>query len=703
VAELPVGAVFAGHRIESIAGRGGMGVVYVASHVRLKQRRALKVITSEFSHDVSFRRRFERESEVAASIDHPHVVPIYDAGEADGLLYIAMRFVDGSDLKSEIDRLGTVDPHLTCQILSQVASALDVAHEAGLVHRDVKPANILLAANGASPSAYLSDFGLTKLAEAETSGITASGAVVGTLDYIAPEQLEGRLDRRSDVYALGCVLVHALTGRVPFPELHAAAKMWAHFNAAAPRITDSNPALPTAVNDVAFKAMAKHPDDRYQSAGALAEALASALDPRAATAPRARPVVSSDSSSPKSSTPMPSARVDPSPAEKTRSRVIGVRAALIAAIACLAIVGTTVGLLLSRKSSGANDATLGFPTLATRNTTRVPGADPVADAASVASALFPAASPESRPSALLLVDKNDWQGAVAGGALVSAPIGAPILLSDGGHTPRVTADTMARLKPTGSQLASGAQVILIGNKPSPPAGFKVSRIVGADQYSVAAAVDRFLTAARGRATPDVLVASGEAAAYSAPAGAFAARAGVPVLFTRKDSLPPATVAALKRHGTPNIYVLGPSTIVSTAIVNQLSRFGRVKRIQGATPVENAINFARYKHGGFGWGAGVPGQNFTIARASRPGDTAAAAGLGANGIFSLMLLTDGSDLPRQVESYLLDQQPGYANGDPSQGVYNHVWILGGPQVISRATQDRLDTIAALVPVDRQPHR
>jgi hypothetical protein len=277
VTELSVGSVFAGHRVDALAGRGGMGVVYVATHLRLKQRRALKIIAPEFSRDDGFRRRFERESEIAASIEHPHVVPIYDAGEAAGQLYIAMRYVEGSDLRAEIDRQGSLKPDITARILSQVASALDAAHERGLVHRDVKPANILLAGRGEACHAYLSDFGLTKSAEADTSGITTSGAIIGTLDYIAPEQLEGRADRRSDVYALGCVLVHSLTGRVPFPDLPAPAKVWAHLNAPPPRVTDGTQNVPAAVDDVVGRAMAKDPDDRYQSAGDFAKGLISAV------------------------------------------------------------------------------------------------------------------------------------------------------------------------------------------------------------------------------------------------------------------------------------------------------------------------------------------------------------------------------------------------------------------------------------------
>lgn len=346
---------------------------------------------------------------------------------------------------------------------------------------------------------------------------------------------------------------------------------------------------------------------------------------------------------------------------------------------------------------------LGFPISATRNTTRVSGSDPAADAAGVASALFPASSLETRPPAVVLVDKDDWQGAVSSAALVAAPLRAPILLTDGGSLPPVTSETLDRLKPKGAQLASGAQAILVGSKPGPPKGLKAARIKGEDPYSVAVAIDKFSSVAKGKPSGDVIVASGEKPKYAIPAAAWSARSSDTVLFTKRDSVPAPTLAALKQHQKPNIYVLGPESAVSTTVEKQLGKLGKVTRIQGANPVDNAIAFARYKRGGFGWGALVPGQNLTIANVSRPGDAAAAAGLAANGIFAPLLLTDKAELPRNLESYLLDIQPGFEGGDPSQGVYNHVWILGGADAFSPASQDRVDSAAALVPVDQAPAR
>jgi hypothetical protein len=346
---------------------------------------------------------------------------------------------------------------------------------------------------------------------------------------------------------------------------------------------------------------------------------------------------------------------------------------------------------------------LGFPVTATRNTTRVSGSDATADAAGVASALFPASALETRPPAVVLVDKNDWQAAVAAAALVAAPLRAPILLSDGGSLAPVTSDTLGRLKPKGASLARNAQAILIGDKPGPPKGLRAAAIRGADPYTLAVAIDKFSSVAKGRPSGDVIVASGERPEYSIPAAAWAARSGDAVLFTRRDSLPPQTRGALTQHQRPHIYLLGPPAAVSTAVEKQLGKYGQVTRIQGASPVENAIAFARYKHGAFGWGAVVPGQNLTLANVSRPGDAAAAAGLGANGVFAPLLLTDSATIPRTLESYLLDLQPGFQGGDPSQGVYNHVWILGGADALSAASQDRVDAAAALVPVDQPAGR
>ncbi|HEY0633644.1 MAG TPA: serine/threonine-protein kinase, partial [Thermoleophilaceae bacterium] len=275
--QVEIGSVFAGHRIDAVAGRGGMGVVYVATHLALNRRVALKLIAPELAADESFRERFKQESMTAASIDHPNVIQIYHAGEEDGKLYITMRYVEGTDLRQMIAQYGKIAPHEAARIVSEVAAALDAAHASGLVHRDVKPANVLI---GHSGQAYLTDFGLTKHAGSK-SGLTQTGMFVGTLDYIAPEQLQGGpVDARVDVYALGCVLYQTLTGAVPFPRDSEPAKMWAHMQDPPPSVVAARPDVPGQFEDVVRRAMAKKPEDRYPSAGDLGRAAVAAAEAR---------------------------------------------------------------------------------------------------------------------------------------------------------------------------------------------------------------------------------------------------------------------------------------------------------------------------------------------------------------------------------------------------------------------------------------
>jgi protein kinase-like protein len=272
MAELTPGSEFAGYTIEDIAGRGGMGVVYRARQHRPSRLVALKVIAPDLANDADFRARFERESDTAAAIEHPNVIPVYEVNDVDGLLFITMRFVEGTDLRALIADHGRLEPELAADIVTQIGAALDAAHGRGLVHRDIKPANVLIAGKPGSYHAYLTDFGLTKSTQAE-SGMTKTGMFVGTLDYIAPEQLMGGpLDARADVYALGCVLYQALTGEVPYPAESGMAKMYAHGNQPPPVPSAKVPGLPPQFDEVVARAMAKDPNDRYLSAGDLGRA-----------------------------------------------------------------------------------------------------------------------------------------------------------------------------------------------------------------------------------------------------------------------------------------------------------------------------------------------------------------------------------------------------------------------------------------------
>ena len=266
-----------GFVIEGVAGRGGMGVVYRARQTRPERVVALKVIAAGLAGDSRFAARFRRESSIAAQIEHPNVIPVHAVGEADGVLYIAMRFVVGTDLDALLAQERRLEPRRAAHIADQVAQALDAAHVHGLVHRDVKPANILISTAGGREHVYLSDFGLSRHIEG-SQALTDSGAFVGTVDYVSPEQARGgRVDARSDVYSLGCVLFEALTGTVPFPLDNDLAKLYAHDSKPPPSVLERAPDLPAAFEPVLLRAMAKSADDRYPSAGDLGRAALAAV------------------------------------------------------------------------------------------------------------------------------------------------------------------------------------------------------------------------------------------------------------------------------------------------------------------------------------------------------------------------------------------------------------------------------------------
>src|SRR5438105_11173013 len=271
-----IGTELGGYRIVEALGSGATSVVYRAEHVRLGRQAALKLLTPAFG-EADFRERFLRESQLAASLDHPSIVPVYDAGDEDGLLYIAMACVEGSDLKSLLADEGPLPVRRALRIAGQIGSALDAAHARGLVHRDVKPANILVAAED---RAYLSDFGVVK--ELASNGTTRTGSFVGTTEYSAPEQIEGRaVDGRADVYALACVLYECLAGTPPFHRPSEVAVLNAHLHAPPPKLTRAAPDLPPALEPVIAKALSKSPLDRYATCGEfLAAARAAAAERR---------------------------------------------------------------------------------------------------------------------------------------------------------------------------------------------------------------------------------------------------------------------------------------------------------------------------------------------------------------------------------------------------------------------------------------
>src|SRR6266567_1753346 len=279
--ELPlVGDEFAGYRVRSVLGRGGMSVVYQAENLRLNNVIALKVLAPELASDEVFRARFLEESRIAASLNHPNVIPIYDMGSQDDLLYIAMRYVSGTDLRQMIKKRGRILPATALFLLGQAARALDAAHRRGLVHRDVKPGNLLIerGSDEADPDhVYLADFGITKHAMSR-SGLTSTGQFLGTIDYVAPEQIRGTsVLGLADQYSLGCVLYECLTGRVPFEKDLDAAIIWAHVEETPTMPTVLRPDLPPEVDEVFRRVLAKQPSDRYQSCREFIDAARAAL------------------------------------------------------------------------------------------------------------------------------------------------------------------------------------------------------------------------------------------------------------------------------------------------------------------------------------------------------------------------------------------------------------------------------------------
>jgi hypothetical protein len=383
-----IGDELAGYRIDSLIGRGGMSLVYRAEHLRLRRDVALKVLAPELAEDDRFRERFLLESRLASSINHPHIIPVFDAGEAEGVLFIAMLYVAGTDLKGLMVEESPLDPGRALSILGQAGSALDAAHALGLVHRDVKPANLLVLPRigaGATDHVYLSDFGLTKQTRSVRE-LTATGEFMGTLDYIAPEQIQGKpIDGRTDIYALGCVLYELLAGTIPFDKDSDVAVMWAHMHEEPAPITSLRPELPQSLDEVVAKALAKSPEDRYATCAELVgEARArieggSREQSGAATQLRARPP---EPLAPDSVEPIaPEPYVPPTPVSKpsvgahatseargvieraeapatvAEERPEGRRRWMVAGLAvALAGVATVVGLQLASGGDGANRA-----------------------------------------------------------------------------------------------------------------------------------------------------------------------------------------------------------------------------------------------------------------------------------------------------------------------------------------------------------
>jgi hypothetical protein len=376
-------------------------------------------------------------------------------------------------------------------------------------------------------------------------------------------------------------------------------------------------------------------------------------------------------------------------------------------------------------SSGAPIAQVsiqGAGGLSTKNTTRLGGSDPATDAAAVARAVYPGLTASTRPQAVVLVDEHDWPAALAASALASAPLGAPLLYSEGSSLPTVSSQALAAMRPTGAAQAAGAQVIRIGSTTAAaPAGYRVSTLAAGEPAALAAEVARLVSRARGVAPRQVIVLADDAPpALAMPAAGLSAESGAPILLISTTAIPAATSSELAGLHRPTIYVVGPSAL-SSHVLAELARFGPVKPVgsgsgadDGAVgnPIENAIAVARFADGAFGWGIHEPGHGLVFANLARPLDAPAAASLSASGDFGPLLLLDasvpassppaqgsipGTSIPPALAGYLNDIKPAYSpQVPPVRSVYNHGWVIGDEQAISAVTQAELDTLLETSP-------
>jgi hypothetical protein len=384
--------------------------------------------------------------------------------------------------------------------------------------------------------------------------------------------------------------------------------------------------------------------------------------------------------------------------------------ALAAAVATLVLAGCggsdDASPFQTPKGESEAAASLGIPVVATRNTTRTATNDPVDAAAAVARAAFPGGSDQSQAKAVAIVDKKDWRIALAATALVAPPTSAPLLFSDGTELPKPTEEAISALKPTGSGESGGPQAFRIGDV-GRPSGVRTENIPGKDPYEIARAIDRQTTQARSRAADRVLIVNADAPEYAVPAAGWLAKTGDPVAFVTGRGVPAATARQLAAHPKATLYVLGPSKVIRSTVTRQLRKYGTVKRVGGVDPVANAVGFARYKDGAFGWNVNRPGHGFTLARTTDTLGAITLAPLSASGFHGPLLLTDSATtVPDAVRQYLLDVKPGYYPDDPSldatqAGGYNRAWITGDVKTIDEKQQAQLDALLEIAPVDTSP--
>ena len=342
--------------------------------------------------------------------------------------------------------------------------------------------------------------------------------------------------------------------------------------------------------------------------------------------------------------------------------------------------------------------TLGFPLVATRNTTRISGPDPTSDAAAAALATHPPAPGAKPTDAAILVPDDDWQAGIAASVLAGPPNRMPVLISGRGSVPDPTSQALAQLRPRGAETAGNTAVFSVGGA-AVPSGFRAGKLRGDTPPEIASSIDELRQRLLKAEPQHILVVSSDEAGYAMPAAAWAARSGDPVLFTGRSQVPPATLAALRRHAAAAVYVLGPESVISKTALSQVARVSAsVQRVGSSGVAQNSIAFGRYTDGTFGWNINDPGHGLELANSDRPLDAAAAASLASSGMWGPLLVTDTADtLAPELRSFLLDIKPGYAT-DPTRAVYNHVWLMGDATAIGGEVQAEVDELAELAPVE-----
>lgn len=338
---------------------------------------------------------------------------------------------------------------------------------------------------------------------------------------------------------------------------------------------------------------------------------------------------------------------------------------------------------------------LGYPSFATNNTTRIGGADPAANAAAAALAVFPSSTETQRPDAVTVVGEEDWAGAIAAAVLMAEPVRAPILFSGADEVPEVTGEALDALDPQGSPATGQAPLFAVGRVTYPG---EAAPIDSGDPATTAAQIATLRDRLTGKPPRHIVIASSAHPDFAMPAAAWAARSGDPVLYAEPEKLPAATAQALRKHTNVPVYVLGPSSVISSDVVREIDKIAkRVKRVSGEDPVANALALARYRDGGFGWNINDPGHGFVLARDDSPADAAAAAPLSASGTWGPLLLTDdAAALPEELRNYFLDVKPGYTT-DPTRAFYNHVWVIGDQNAISVEQQAEVNELAELAKI------